>query len=158
MTTKEIKDVPQKMKIFEFGMAPNAKLAGFDMLVETVVSTDKTLLDRYANDDAVYVRGPSIQSRPGMFEFARFENKARRMEAHDKRMDFLTRQVPCVIYPGETALHFVVAPAEEPTCRLGVFHNAAAAKNFCTSNYLAFSEHDACPTDSTGIQPKKLRP
>lgn len=72
-----------KMKIFEFGMAPNAKLAGFDMLVETVVSTDEALLKHHADDDAVYVRGPSIHSRPGFFEFGRFENKARRI-ANDR--------------------------------------------------------------------------
>lgn len=71
------------MKIYEFGTAPQARRDGFGKLVETVISKDEVLLANHANDDAVYVRGPAVQSRPGYHEFARFENLERWMAAQN---------------------------------------------------------------------------
>ncbi len=133
------------MKFYDFGTAPQAKLDGFDMLVETVVSREETLQTRYGNDDAVYVRGAAVQSRPGMFEFARFENRARREAVKAQHMDYMVRQVPMVIYPDPISHQSIVAPAELPTWRLGHFHRVEYARTFCEKNYLPFTEHDSCP-------------
>lgn len=133
------------MKILEFGMAPQAKLAGFDTLVETVISTDRALLTNHAGEDAIYVRGPAIHGRPGYFEFARFEPHASQESARAQFMDYMAQKVPSVIYPDAKAGQFIVAPASSPTWWLGGFHCMGRARTFCIQNGLEFTEHDTCP-------------
>lgn len=133
------------VKIFEFGTAPQAKLAGYDDLVEMVTTTDNQLLRNHFDKDAVYVRGPAIQGRPGFFEFARFENKAARSAAQALYMEYMERRVPCVIYPDAQSLTFILAPAERPTLVMGRYYKVETAKKFCESNSLALTEHKTCP-------------
>lgn len=62
------------MKIYEFGTAPRAKKEGY-VLVRTVHSTEQDLHLRHAAEDLIFVFGPSVHGRPGVFEFARFERR-----------------------------------------------------------------------------------
>jgi len=133
------------VQIYEFGTAPQAKLAGYDILVETVVSSDIQLQRNHFDEDAVFVRGPAIQGRPGFFEFARFENKAARIAAQALYMEYMERRVPCVIYPDAQSLAFILAPAERPTLVLGRYYRVETARRFCETNSLALTEHKTCP-------------
>lgn len=135
-------------QIFEFGTAPQAKAQGYDMLVETVVSTDKQILKNHANEDVAYVRGPAIHSHPGCFEFARFENRAKRDAAQAQYMDCLVRKVSTVIYPATQSLQFILAPADKPTLQLRAFAKVEAAKSFCTNNFLPYTVHNQCPIEA----------
>lgn len=146
------------VQIFEFGTAPQAKLAGYDMLVETVVSSDSQLQSNHFDEDAVYVRGPSILGRPGVFEFARFENKAARSAAQGLYMEYMERRVPCVIYPDPQSLAFILAPAERPTLVLSRYYKVETARKFCESNSLALTEHQSCPgTASVEVEHPRMK-
>jgi hypothetical protein len=69
----------RNMEIYEFGTAPKAKAAGYD-LVCTVHSTEQDLRLKHASEDLIFVYGPSVQALPGAFEFARFERKVKSTE------------------------------------------------------------------------------
>lgn len=137
-------------KIYEFGTAPQAKLDGYDLLIETVISTDQLLQRSHSDVDAVFVRGPEIYGRPGVFEFARLENAAARSAAQSQYMEYMEQRAPCVIYPDEQSITFILAPAARPTLVLGRYYKVETARKFCKSNSLPLTEHSSCP-DVTSV-------
>jgi len=60
------------MQFFEFGTAPRAKDLGY-ALVNTVIATEKQLMEQHHAEDVIFVYGAAVQSMPNHFEFARFE-------------------------------------------------------------------------------------
>lgn len=60
------------MEIFEFGAAPQAKAAGYELKC-VVHSTADDLKLKHEGEDLIFVFGASIHGQPGVYEFARFE-------------------------------------------------------------------------------------
>ncbi len=65
------------MKIYQFGTAPKAKAAGYEM-VGTIHSTVEALTAEHASEDVIFVYGAAVHGQPGVHEFARFERQAKR--------------------------------------------------------------------------------
>lgn len=65
------------MKIYQFGTAPKAKAAGYEM-VGTIHSTVEALTEGHASEDVIFVYGAAVHGQPGVHEFARFERQVKR--------------------------------------------------------------------------------